>query len=226
MNNTTACTCIHQCTFFFTNVAQLHHVYCRSLIKMSFHSKSRACGDINNPRSVCGDDVNGSSEGSESSIQDAIEDTSSSSDSADELVESVGRKVARHRVCNTTRTRYESCLLQMGRWAKREGFSSTSRLVPPLQQTVVEGYFDLLDKKRVKWHGHVNPAQTKRLSPGAIRSVCAGVYHLYRMHNLATCESLKIFFNNFNRYHVLNIAKDKANVPPLYPCIQTVRVRD
>jgi hypothetical protein len=74
-----------------------------------------------------------------------------------------------------------------------------------------------LDKRRVKWTGHSNPSQTKRLSAGAIRSVCTGVYHLYRMHNLATCESLKIFFNNFNRYHVLNIAKDKANVPPLYP---------
>ena len=161
--------------------------------------------------------LDGSGSESDSSIQDASEDSSSSSGSASESPESIGKKVARQRVCRSTRTRYESCLRQMGRWAKREGHSQTSRLVPPLQQKLVEGYFDYLDKRRVKWTGHSNPSQTKRLSAGAIRSVCTGVYHLYRMHNLSTCESLKIFFNNFNRYHVLNIAKDKANVPPLYP---------
>ena len=184
-----------------------------SMFGYQMSGKSRAVGGGEIPSPLDGD----ASESSESSIQDASEDTSSSSDSAGELVETVGKKVARQRVCKTTRTRYESCLRQLGTWAKREGLSLTSRLVPPLEQSLVERYFDLLDKKRVKWYGHSNPQQTKRLSPGAIRSVCSGVYHLYRMHNLSVCERLKIFFNNFNRYHVLNVARDRGNIPPLYP---------
>ena len=183
--------------------------------QQNMSGKARAVGSGQTAAPL--DGTGSESESSASSIQDASEDSSSSSGSASESPESIGKKVARQRVCKSTRTRYESCLRQMGRWAKREGHSQTGRLVPPLQQKLVEGYFDYLDKRRVKWTGHSNPSQTKRLSAGAIRSVCTGVYHLYRMHNLSTCESLKIFFNNFNRYHVLNIAKDKANVPPLYP---------
>ena len=184
-----------------------------SMFAYQMSGKARAVGGGEIPSPLDGD----ASESSESSIQDASEDTSSSSGSEGELVETVGKKVARQRVCKTTRTRYESCLRQLGTWAKREGLSLTSRLVPPLEQSLVERYFDLLDKKRVKWYGHSNPQQTKRLSPGAIRSVCSGVYHLYRMHNLSVCERLKIFFNNFNRYHVLNVARDRGNIPPLYP---------
>lgn len=91
------------------------------------------------------------------------------------------------------------------------------RVLNPLAQNAVEKFFDHLDKKRVKWANHPNPSQVKRLSLGAIRAVGSAIFHLYRIHALAVCDRLKFFFNNFNRYHILNIAQDKAHVPPLFP---------
>jgi hypothetical protein len=116
-----------------------------------------------------------------------------------------------------TRSRYERCIRSMGRWMKDKGLVPSSRLIPPLNQSAVEKFFDHLDNKRVKWRGHPNPSQVKRLSLGAVRAVGSAIFHLYRIHSLAVCDRLKIFFNNFNRYHILNIAQDKAHVPPLFP---------
>ncbi len=155
------------------------------------------------------------SESSASSFEDDSTDSSSSSDDAGE--ESIGMKVARQRVVKSTRSRYERCIRSMGRWMKDNGLVPSLRLAPPLNQHAVEVFFDHLDKKRVKWHNHPNPSQVKRLSLGAVRAVGSAIFHLYRIHSLAVCDRLKIFFNNFHRYHILNIAQDKAHVPPLFP---------
>ena len=154
------------------------------------------------------------SESSASSIEDDSADSSSSSDVAEE---SIGMKVARQRVVKGTRNRYERCIRSMGKWMKENQLANSSRLTPPLDLDAVEKFFDHLDKKRVKWLNHVNPSQMKRLSLGAVRAVGSAVFHLYRIHTLLVCDRLKIFLNNFNRYHMLNIATDKANVPPLFP---------
>jgi len=160
---------------------------------------------------------NSGDEGSESSCSSIEDDSADSSSSSDDAEESIGMKVARQRVVKGTRTRYERCIRSMGRWMKESGLVSSSRLKPPLAQNAVEKFFDHLDKKRVKWANHPNPSQVKRLSLGAIRAVGSAIFHLYRIHALAVCDRLKFFFNNFNRYHILNIAQDKAHVPPLFP---------
>ena len=155
------------------------------------------------------------SESSASSIEDDSADSSSSSDDAGE--ETIGMKVARQRVVKGTSSRYERCIRSMGRWMKDNGLVPSSRLKPPLNQNAVEKFFDHLDKKRVQWRNHPNPSQVKRLSLGAVRAVGSAIFHLYRIHSLGVCDRLKIFFNNFHRYHILNIAQDKAHVPPLFP---------
>ena len=161
--------------------------------------------------------VSSGDEGSDSSCSSIEDDPADSSSSSDDAEESIGMKVARQRVVKGTRSRYERCIRSMGRWMKDCGLVSSSRLKPPLNQHAVEKFFDHLDKKRVKWANHPNPSQVKRLSLGAICAVGSAIYHLYRLHSLAVCDRLKIFFNNFNRYHILNIAQDKAHVPPLFP---------
>jgi hypothetical protein len=157
------------------------------------------------------------SDSSVSSIEDDSADSSSSSNCSDDAEESIGMKVARQRVVKGTRSRYERCIRTMGQWMKDNSLVSSSRLIPPLNQTAVENFFDHLDKKRVKWHNHPNPSQVKRLSLGAVRAVGSAIFHLYRIHSLAVCDKLKMFFHNFHRYHILNIARDKAHVPPLFP---------
>ena len=187
--------------------------------------KARAVGDGSlASRFPAHDNDNESSESSASSLEDDSADSSSSSDDAEE---SIGMRVARQRVVKSTRCRYERCIRSMGRWMKENKLVTSSHLIPPLNQGAVEKFFDHLDKKRVKWPNHANPSQMKRLSLGAVRAVGSAIFHLYRIHSLAVCDMLKIFFNNFNRYHVLNIAKDKAHVPPLFPssgCSQAISV--
>ena len=100
-----------------------------------------------------------SNESSASSIEDDSADSSSSSDDAGE--ETIGMKIARQRVVKGTRSRYERCIRSMARWMKDNSLVPSVRLIPPLNQSAVEKFFDHLDKKRVKWANHPNPSQVK-----------------------------------------------------------------
>jgi hypothetical protein len=163
------------------------------LCDQSMSSKRKSVGTAGS----CLQATSSGDEGSESSCSSIEDDSADSSSSSDDAEDSIGMKVARQRVVKGTRTRYERCIRSMGRWMKESGLVSSSRLKPPLAQNAVEKFFDHLDKKRVKWANHPNPSQVKRLSLGAIRAVGSAIFHLYRIHALAVCDRLKIFFNNF-----------------------------